>query len=156
MLKVAYTVKYYRCKIYIKMEISSKSEYICREYVNVEVWESYEKNWKYHKFFFYVTKVINELPEHARWKFIGRFKNFKSPLMLAKLVQRILIKSRENIQRSPYWDSAENITSTIKQVIYQCFKTFRQENYKAKTEANWTKHSNIEIPLNVRVGLYTR
>lgn len=86
--------------------------------------------------FFYVTKVINELPEHARWKFIGLFKNFKSPLMLAKLVQRILIRSRENIQRSPYWDSAENITSTIKQVIYQCFKTFRQENYKAKREAN--------------------
>ena len=71
--------------------------------------------------FFYVTKVINELPEHARWKFLGRFKNFKSPLMLAKLVQRILIKSRENIQRSPYWDSAENITSTIIKTFEKLF-----------------------------------
>ena len=73
--------------------------------------------------------------------------------MLNKLVQWILIGPREIIQKISHRDSAENGTSIVTQMIYQSFKTIRQENYEPKTETSRVMTSNIETSLNVGLGL---
>ena len=70
--------------------------------------------------------------------------------MLNKLVQWILIGSRENIQNISRRDSAENVIS----IVTQSLKARRQVNYEPKTETSRVTTSNIETPLNVGLGLY--
>ena len=69
-------------------------------------------------------------------------------------MQWILIGPRENIQKISRRDSAENVTSIVKQMIYQSFNTRRQVNYESKMETSRLMTSNIEKPLNVGLGLY--
>ena len=130
------------------IKILAKPEHICNTDINIEAFDIAMKKTENINDILHVAEIIRkELTEHTRWKFKGTFQTFTLPLLLNKLVQWIVIDSRQNIQ---------NISRrvSVTQMIYQSFKTRRQVKYQPKVGTSRVITSNIETPLNVGLGLY--